>query len=127
MSGIREELRTFSSLQEEVLKSHDKEKGKSGWKTISAQTLASNLIEGFGEVITNIFGQDQVCDFLLASLRDHIEESGVDMEYDFLKTQRKLADTANLCMMLHDVAEHVTPYGSSDTLGDEEAKRIIDR
>jgi hypothetical protein len=113
MIDIREELRTFSSLQEEVLKSHDKKKGKSGWKTISAQTLASNLIEGFGEVITNIFGQDQVCDFLLASLRDHVEESGVDVEYDFVKTQRKLADTANMCMMLHDIAKHVTPYDSN--------------
>lgn len=113
MSEMRNELKTFAVFQEEVLRGHDSAKGTASWKDNTAQALASRLAEEFGEVITHLFGQDPVCDFLIASIRDHIEECGVSLDYkpDTLRTE--LADVANFCMMMHDVAERFDPRKSA--------------
>jgi NTP pyrophosphatase (non-canonical NTP hydrolase) len=112
MQEMRSALKNFAVLQEQVLRSHDESKGEASWKTDSAQALASRLTEEFGEVLTHLFGQDPVCDFLIASLRDHVEESGVSLDYKPETMQRELADVANFCMMLHDVAGGIDPRHS---------------
>ena len=73
------------------------------------QALTSRLIEELGEVVSHLFGQDSVCDFLVASMRDHVEECGVSLDYDADTFQKELADVANFCMMLHDVAGRISP------------------
>ena len=115
MYEMRSELKTFAILQEEILRGHDQTKGLASWKSDSAQALASRLAEELGEVLTHLFGQDPVCDFLIASIRDHVEESGVSLDYNPETFQRELADVGNFCMMLHDVAGSIDPR-HSDTL-----------
>lgn len=109
---MRSELREFAALQERVLRTHDDTRG-AGWKTDCAQALASRLTEELGEVISHLFGQDSVCDFLIASLRDHIEECGVSLDYRPDTLRKELADVANFCMMLHDVADRIDPAESA--------------
>lgn len=109
MSEMRSELKNFAVFQEQVLRGHDEAKGQASWKGDSAQALASRLAEEFGEVITHLFGQDPVCDFLIASIRDHIEECGVSLDYKPETLRTELADVANFCMMLHDVAGNIDP------------------
>jgi NTP pyrophosphatase (non-canonical NTP hydrolase) len=112
MEEMRAELTEFATLQETVLRTHDDTKGRASWKTDSPKSLLSRLAEEFGEVITHAFGQDDVCDFLIASLRDHIEECGVSLDYNPDVFRRELADVANFCMMLHDVAGGIDPRHS---------------
>jgi NTP pyrophosphatase (non-canonical NTP hydrolase) len=102
--NLRPALKTFAETQEDVLRSHDASRGEEGWKDMTAQELASRMCEEFGEVITEMFGQDDVCDFLVASLRDHIETCGVDVDFNAENTRREAADVANFCMFLHDKA-----------------------
>jgi len=111
MIEMRNELKSFAVLQEQVLRGHDETKGQA-WRTDSLQALMSRLAEEFGEVITHAFGQDPVCDFLIASLRDHIEECGVNLDYNPETFRKELADVANFCMMLADVAPKVDPRHS---------------
>lgn len=106
---MRAELAEFATLQENVLRTHDDTKGRASWKTDSPQSLLSRLAEEFGEVITHVCGQDNVCDFLIASLRDHIEECGVSLDFNPTEFRKELADVANFCMMLHDVAGTIDP------------------
>lgn len=101
---IRPELLTFAEAQEAVLRTHDDQRGKTGWKTMTAQVGASRLCEELGEVLTAMFGQDQVCDFLIASLRDHVEECGIGLDFSAGKVQQETADVANFCMFLYDIA-----------------------
>ena len=108
---MRNELKDFADLQEAILQSHDQTKGQA-WKTNSPQELMSRLAEEFGEVITHVFGQDPVCDFLIASIRDHIEECGVNLDYSPKVFKKELADVANFCMMLADVAPSIDPRHS---------------
>jgi NTP pyrophosphatase (non-canonical NTP hydrolase) len=109
---MRNELKTFAALQEAVLRSHDDKKGRASWKNDTPQALLSRLVEEFGEVITHLCGQDHVADFLIASLRDHIEESGVSLDYNPTEFRKELADVGNFCMMLHDVAPGIDPRHS---------------
>lgn len=109
MEEMRAELAEFATLQENVLRTHDNTKGRASWKNDTPQALLSRLAEEFGEVITHVFGQDHVCDFLIASLRDHIEECGVSLDYKPETFRKELADVGNFCMMLHDVAESIDP------------------
>ena len=109
MVEIRNELKDFAERQEKVLRIHDSLKGQDGWKGDSVQALTSRLIEELGEVVSHLFGQDSVCDFLVASMRDHVEECGVSLDYDADTFQKELADVANFCMMLHDVAGRISP------------------
>lgn len=108
-SELRNELKNFVVFQEKVLRTHDKAKGKASWKGHTAQSLTSRVAEEFGEVVSHLFGQDPVADFLVASLRDHIEECGVSLDYDPASFRRELADVANFCMMLHDIADDIDP------------------
>jgi NTP pyrophosphatase (non-canonical NTP hydrolase) len=112
MIEMRNELKSFAVLQEQVLRGHDETKGQASWRTDSPQALMSRLAEEFGEVITHAFGQDPVCDFLIASLRDHIEECGVSIDYNPETFRKELADVANFCMMLADVAPKIDPRHS---------------
>lgn len=112
MIEMRNELKDFATLQESVLQSHDETKGPASWKNNSPQALMSRLAEEFGEVITHVFGQDPVCDFLIASIRDHIEECGVSLDYNPETMKKELADVANFCMMLADVAPGIDPRHS---------------
>jgi NTP pyrophosphatase (non-canonical NTP hydrolase) len=117
MIEMRNELKDFATLQESVLQSHDQTKGQASWRTDSPQALMSRLAEEFGEVITHIFGQDPVCDFLIASIRDHIEECGVSLDYNPETFRKELADVANFCMMLADVASKIDPrYSDAATV-----------
>lgn len=109
---MRTELKDFAKLQETVLRTHDETKGRASWKNDSPQALLSRLVEEFGEVITHLCGQDHVADFLIASLRDHIEESGVSLDYNPTEFRKELADVGNFCMMLHDVAGTIDPRHS---------------
>jgi len=109
---LRPALKTFAETQEDVLRSHDADRGKEGWKSMTAQALASRMCEEFGEVITEMFGQDDVCDFLIASLRDHVEECGIDVNFNADATRREAADVANFCMFLHDNAGNLAPVVS---------------
>lgn len=102
---IRRELQTFAEAQEGVLRTHDADRGKEGWKSMTPQVGASRLCEELGEVLTELFGQDDVCDHLIASLQDHVEESGVSIDYSAIKLKREVADVANFCMFLHDIAD----------------------
>lgn len=112
MIEMRTELKDFAKLQEDILQRHDQTKGQASWKTNSPQELTSRLAEEFGEVITHLFGQDSVGDFLIASLRDHIEECGVSLDYNPETFRKELADVANFCMMLADVASKIDPRHS---------------
>lgn len=116
MEAMRTELVEFASLQESVLRGHDNTKGTSSWKSDTAQALASRLTEEFGEVLSHLLGQDTVCDFLIASIRDHIEESAVDIDYSAETFRKELADVANFCMMLHDVAGNIDPRRTNQTI-----------
>lgn len=104
---IRPELRTFAEAQEEVLRTHDGHRGKEGWKTMTAQEGASRLCEELGEVLTEMFGQDDVCDHLIANLRDHVEESAIGLDFSPAKLRREVADVGNFCMFLHDIADRI--------------------
>lgn len=104
---IRPELRTFAEAQEEVLRTHDGQRGKDGWKTMTAQTGASRLCEELGEVLTEMFGQDDVCDHLIASLRDHVEECAIDLNFSPTNLRREVADVGNFCMFLYDIADKI--------------------
>lgn len=112
MHDVRSELKNFAVLQEEVLRGHDESKGAASWKNDSVQALASRLTEELGEVLSHLFGEDPVCSFLIASLRDHVEESGVSLDYNPETMRRELADVGNFCMMLHDVAGGIDPRHS---------------
>ena len=112
MIEMRNELKSFVVLQEQVLRTHDETKGQASWKTDSPQALMSRLAEEFGEVLTHMFGQDHVCDFLIASIRDHVEECGVSLDYNPETFRKELADVANFCMMLADVASGIDPRHS---------------
>jgi hypothetical protein len=57
-----------------------------------------------------------VCDFLINSIRDHIEESGVDVDYDATALREKLADVSNICMKLHNVAGNINPRRSNQSV-----------
>ena len=112
---LRPALQTFAETQENVLRTHDQERGEEGWKELTAQTLASRLCEEMGEVFTELFGQDDVCDFLIASLQDHVEECGINLEYSSSGTKKEVADVANFCMFLHDVADRLS-RGSAEII-----------
>ena len=116
MHAMRTELAEFVALQEEVLQVHDNTKGVVGWKENTAQALASRLTDQFGEMLAHLFGDNPVCDFLINSIRDQIEESGVDLDYDPATLRTKLADIANFCMMLHNVAGNITPHQSNQSV-----------
>lgn len=116
MHAMRTELAEFVALQEQVLQGHDDTKGVVGWKDNTAQALASRLTDQFGEMLSHLLGHDPVCDFLINSLRDHIEESGIDLDYDAATLRTKLADIANFCMMLHNVAGNISPRQSSQNV-----------
>jgi len=116
MHAMRTELAEFADLQEQVLQTHDNAKGVVGWKENSAQALASRLADQFGEMLSTLIGHDQVCDFLIRSLQDHIEESGIDVDYDAAMLRTKLADIANFCMMLHNVAGNINPRQSNQSV-----------
>jgi NTP pyrophosphatase (non-canonical NTP hydrolase) len=103
--GIRRELQTFVEAQEGVLRTHDAERGKEGWKDMTPQVGASRLCEELGEVLTVMFGQDDVCDHLIASLRDHVEEASIDIDYSAANLKREALDVGNFCMFLHDIAD----------------------
>ena len=111
---IRRELQTFAEAQEGVLRTHDADRGKEGWKSMSPQVAASRLCEELGEVFTELFGQDDVCDHLIASLQDHVEEAGVNLDYSPTKLKRESADVANFCMFLHDIADSINPRSSAN-------------
>jgi len=106
-TDIRPELKTFAEAQEDVLRSHDAQRGKDGWKTMTAQVGASRICEELGEVLTELFGQDDVCDHLIASLRDHVEESGINLDFSPGKLRREVADVANFCMFMYDIADAI--------------------
>ena len=74
---------------------------------MTAQAVASRLCEEVGEVFTELFGQDDVCDFLIASLQDHVEECSIQLNYDPTQARREVADVANFCMFLHDIADRL--------------------
>lgn len=112
---LRPALQNFCEAQEAVLRSHDETRGEEGWKEMAAQTLASRLCEEMGEVFTELFGQDDVCDFLITALQDHVEECGIDVDYDPSATKKEVADVANFCMFLHDVADRLK-RGSADAV-----------
>jgi NTP pyrophosphatase (non-canonical NTP hydrolase) len=116
MVAMRSELVEFVNLQESIMKGHDAKKGPNGWKADTVQALTSRLAEEFGEVLAHLFGQDPVCDHLIASIRDHIEESEVDLDYDPEKFRKELADVANFCMMLHDIAGKINPRRSGQSV-----------
>lgn len=105
---MRSELKDFAVFQEEILRGHDPSKGPNGWKNLTAQALASRLVEELGEAISHLFGNDQVLDFLIASIRDHIEESSIDIDFNPRVFRSELADVANFCMMLHDVSNRIS-------------------
>lgn len=106
---IRRELQTFAEAQEGVLRTHDADRGRDGWKGMPPQQVASRLCEELGEVFTELFGQDDVCDHLIASLQDHVEESGINLDYDPAKLEQETADVANFCMFLYDIADSIGP------------------
>lgn len=116
MVAMRAELAEFVALQETVLRGHDANKGEAGWKEHSAQALASRLTGQFGEMLGQLFGDDPVCNFLIESIRDHIEESAIDLDYDANALKTRLADVANFCMMLHDVASNINPRRSNQNV-----------
>jgi len=105
---IRPELKTFVEAQEDVLRSHDEQRGRDGWKTMTAQAGASRLCEELGEVLTELFGQDDVCDHLIASLRDHVEECGINPDFNPARLRRESADVGNFCMFLYDIADKIS-------------------
>ena len=107
--GIRRELQTFAEAQEGVLRTHDAERGTDGWKDMSPQVGASRLCEELGEVLTELFGQDDVCDHLIASLQDHVEEGLLNLDYNADRLKREAADVANFCMFLYDIADKIGP------------------
>ena len=113
--NLRPELQTFAETQENVLRSHDGQRGESGWKSMTAQALASRMCEEFGELLTAMFGQDDVCDFLVASLQDHVEECSIDLDYSPSEAKREIADVANFCMFMHDMADRFAA-GSEDLI-----------
>jgi NTP pyrophosphatase (non-canonical NTP hydrolase) len=104
---IRRELQTFAEAQEGVLRTHDADRGKEGWKDMSPQVGASRLCEEVGEILTELFGQDDVCDHLIASLQDHVEEASISLDYSATKLKRETADVGNFCMFLHDIADSI--------------------
>lgn len=116
--NLRPALQTFAETQEAVLRTHDDARGEEGWKTMTAQVGASRLVEEVGEVLTAMFGQDDVCDFLVASIRDHVETSGINIDFDPTEMRRETADVANFCMFVHDVADRLTP-GSTEVIDGE--------
>ena len=105
--NLRPALQTFAETQENVLRGHDHQRGEEGWKEMTAQAIASRICEEVGEIFTELFGQDDVCDFLVSSLQDHVEECGIDLDYDPKRTKKEAADVANFCMFLHDVADRL--------------------
>ena len=107
--NLRPALQDFAQAQESVLRTHDPVRGEEGWKTMTAQAGVSRLVEELGEVLTEMFGQDDVCDFLVASLRDHVEECGIDLDFSSKNVRKEVADVANFCMFLHDVADRLSP------------------
>ena len=106
---LRPALQEFAQTQETVLRTHDQDRGEEGWKTMTAQVGASRLCEELGEVLTAMFGQDDVCDFLISSLQDHVEECGIDVGFDPVHARKEVADVANFCMFLHDIADRLAP------------------
>lgn len=115
MSEMRNELKEFVQFQESVLRAHDESKGSGGWKRSSVNVLTSRMLEEVGEVLSHLFGQDHVCDFLISSLMDHVETSAVDLDYDKGKFRAEVADVANFCMMLHDIAATIDPHAVDDS------------
>jgi NTP pyrophosphatase (non-canonical NTP hydrolase) len=105
--NLRPALQTFAETQETVLRTHDETRGEEGWKTMTAQVGASRLCEEVGEVLTAMFGQDDVCDFLVSSLQDHVEECGINIDFEPSDAKKEVADVANFCMFLHDVADRL--------------------